>query len=83
MVESLVKRIAAAWREHFARTVAVKFNCFFLMPFVDEFPSALREKIDDLFADAKEPKKIGTAFTFFLISASRFVLRPRIRPPRP
>jgi len=38
---------AAAWREHFARTVAVKFNCFFLMPFVDDFPLYLREKLDD------------------------------------
>ncbi|KAH8096322.1 hypothetical protein JL720_3687 [Aureococcus anophagefferens] len=47
IVGSLVRRIAAAWREHFARTVAVKFNCFFLMPFVDDFPLYLREKLDD------------------------------------
>jgi len=53
-----VKRIASAWREHFARTVVVKFNCFFLMPFVDEFPLALREKIDDLFSAAKEKRTI-------------------------
>ena len=58
MVENLVKRIASAWREHFARTVVVKFNCFFLMPFVDEFPLALREKIDDLFSAAKEKRTI-------------------------
>eukprot|EP00633_Aureoumbra_lagunensis_P007989 CAMPEP_0197318858 /NCGR_PEP_ID=MMETSP0891-20130614/52725_1 /TAXON_ID=44058 ORGANISM="Aureoumbra lagunensis, Strain CCMP1510" /NCGR_SAMPLE_ID=MMETSP0891 /ASSEMBLY_ACC=CAM_ASM_000534 /LENGTH=954 /DNA_ID=CAMNT_0042809499 /DNA_START=272 /DNA_END=3136 /DNA_ORIENTATION=- len=56
MVEHLVKRIAAAWREHFARTVAVKFNCFFLMPFVDDFPLRLRQRLDDLFdtAEARE-----------------------------
>jgi len=47
VVGSLVRRIAAAWREHFARTVAVKFNCFFLMPFVDDFPLYLREHLDD------------------------------------
>jgi len=49
LVTDLVKRIAGAWREHFARTVAVKFNCFFLMPFVDEFPLVLRKHLDDLF----------------------------------
>lgn len=49
MVAVLVKRIASAWREHFARTVAVKFNCFFLVPFVDRFPLTLRESLDDVF----------------------------------
>lgn len=49
LVAALVKKIAAAWREHFARTVAVKFNCFFLVPLVDRFPLQLREALDDVF----------------------------------
>ena len=30
-----------SWRVHFSRTVAMKFNCFFLMPFLDDFPTYL------------------------------------------
>ena len=31
----------SSWRVHFSRTVAMKFNCFFLMPFLDDFPGYL------------------------------------------
>ena len=41
VVTALVQFIIRSWRDHFARTVAMKFNCFFLMPFLDDFPSFL------------------------------------------
>ena len=43
VVSALVQHIMVSWREHFARAVAMKFNCFFLMPFVDDFPFYLRQ----------------------------------------
>lgn len=47
VVSALVQHIMLSWREHFARAVAMKFNCFFLMPFVDDFPFYLRQVNDD------------------------------------
>lgn len=38
VIVTLVQYIITSWRNHFARTVAMKFNCFFLMPFLDDFP---------------------------------------------
>ncbi|CAM9746455.1 unnamed protein product [Ascophyllum nodosum] len=49
VVSSLVEHIMLGWREHFARAVAMKFNCFFLMPFVDDFPSYLRQELDKVY----------------------------------
>lgn len=68
IVATLVKRIAAAWREHFARTVAIKFNCFFLVPFVDDFPLELRKSLDDVFDDDE------TAAEFFDLNGARKAL---------
>ena len=41
VITALVQYIIRSWRSHFARTVAMKFNCFFLMPFLDDFPAYL------------------------------------------
>ena len=41
VVTAIVQHIIKTWTDHFARTVSMKFNCFFLMPFLDEFPSYL------------------------------------------
>ena len=38
VVTAIVQYIIKSWTEHFARTVAMKFNCFYLMPFLDDFP---------------------------------------------
>jgi hypothetical protein len=38
VVTAIVQYIIRTWIDHFARTVAMKFNCFFLMPFLDDFP---------------------------------------------
>ncbi|KAG5186216.1 hypothetical protein JKP88DRAFT_309594, partial [Tribonema minus] len=49
VVAALVRHVMASWREHFARGVAMKFNCFFLMPFVDAFPFYLRAELDKVY----------------------------------
>lgn len=49
LVQSLVQFIVSSWRNHFARSTAMKFNCFFLMPFLDEFPEFLRSELDKMY----------------------------------
>ena len=49
VVTALVQFIIRSWRDHYARTVAMKFNCFFLMPFLDEFPAFLRQELDVMY----------------------------------
>ena len=49
VVVTLVQYIITSWRNHFAKTVAMKFNCFFLMPFLDDFPSYLRDELDKMY----------------------------------
>ena len=36
----------AGIRDHVVQSVELKFNCFFLMPVVDTFPTRLREDIE-------------------------------------
>ncbi len=52
VVSSLIQYIIRSWREHFARSVAMKFNCFFLLPFIDDFPSYLRSELDKMYSRA-------------------------------
>jgi len=44
-----VQHIVRAWRMSFAQNVAMKFNCFFLLPFMDEFPFYLRSRLDKMY----------------------------------
>merc|ERR1711871_757068 len=59
VVTALVQYIIRSWRDHYARTVAMKFNCFFLMPFLDEFPAYLRKELDDIYS---EDSDVGEMF---------------------
>ena len=45
VIGGLVQHIVAQWREVFATTVKTKTNCFFLMPFQEEFPRYLRREL--------------------------------------
>ncbi len=36
----------AGIRDHVVQSVELKFNCFFLMPVVDSFPTRLREELE-------------------------------------
>lgn len=49
VISALVQFIVKSWQDHFARTVAMKFNCFFLLPFIDEFPQYLRDELDRIY----------------------------------
>jgi GTPase SAR1 family protein len=69
VVTALVQYIIRSWRDHFARTVAMKFNCFFLMPFLDDFPAYLRQELDDLYD--------GDVGDLFDIQEARSVLSQR------
>lgn len=46
VVKALIRFILRSWQEQFAKSVVTKFNCFFLLPFIDTFPSYLRKEID-------------------------------------
>lgn len=49
LITSLVQYIISSWRNHFARSTAMKFNCFFLMPFMADFPDYLRTELDKVY----------------------------------
>ena len=46
IVAALVCQIFEGIRDHFVQSVELKFNCFFLMPIVDSFPTRLREELE-------------------------------------
>jgi len=54
VVTCLVQHITRAWRGNFAQQVATKFNCFFLMPFIDQLPYYLRTELDRIYSDNVE-----------------------------
>jgi len=46
IVGALVCQIFESIRDHVVQAAELKFNCFFLMPVVDSFPSKLREDLE-------------------------------------
>ena len=42
---------SAGIRDHVVQAVELKFNCFFLMPVVDSFPTRLREELESAYDD--------------------------------
>ena len=51
VVGGLVQHIVTQWRESFGRQVVTKYNCFFLLPFVDEFQKYLRLELNRIYED--------------------------------
>lgn len=49
VVGGLVQHIVSSWREHFCRSVTTKFNCFFMIPFVDEFHRFIRKELQRVY----------------------------------
>ena len=49
VVGGLVQHIVAQWRETFGRSITTKYNCFFLLPFVDEFHRYLRTELQKVY----------------------------------
>jgi hypothetical protein len=39
----------AGIRDHFVQSVELKFNCFFLMPIIDTFPTRLQEELESAY----------------------------------
>lgn len=48
---ALVCQIFEGIRDHIVTTTELKFNCFFLMPVVDAFPSKLREELESAYEE--------------------------------
>ena len=49
VVAGLVQHIVSQWRLSFCRTVTTKFNCYFMLPFVDEFHRFLRNELQRVY----------------------------------
>ena len=47
VVGGLVQHIVAQWRMQFCNAVVAKFNCYFMLPFVDEFHKFVRMELLD------------------------------------
>lgn len=49
LIGGLVQHIVTGWRETFTRSVTTKFNCYFLLPFVDDFHKYLRRELQSVY----------------------------------
>jgi hypothetical protein len=49
VVGGLVQHIVSGWREQFCKSVTTKFNCYFMLPFVDEFHRFMRKELQRLY----------------------------------
>jgi hypothetical protein len=49
VVGGLVQHIVSSWRDQFCRSVTTKFNCYFMLPFVDEFHRFMRRELQRLY----------------------------------
>ena len=64
IVAALVCQIFEGIRDHFVQSVELKFNCFFLMPIVDAFPTRLREELEAAYEeDLDEVFDVGAVRT--------------------
>ncbi len=70
VVGGLVQHIVSQWRETFARSVTTKFNCYFLLPFVDEFHKYLRIELQKVYEGEGE-----TLSDIFDLAAARKALQ--------
>jgi len=67
VVGGLVQHIVTHWREQFCQTVTTKFNCFFMLPFVDDFHRFIRRELQNIY----EGEGNELADVFDLTSARR------------
>jgi hypothetical protein len=73
VVGGLVQHIVAGWRLQFCGSVVTKFNCYFMLPFVDEFHRFIRKELQKLY-DGDED---GLAEVFDLAAARRSLKKTR------
>lgn len=72
VVGGLVQHIVSQWRDTFARSVTTKFNCYFLLPFVDDFHKYLRQELQKVYDGEGE-----TLSDVFDLIAARKALQQR------
>lgn len=48
-IVALVQQLFSGIRDYLVQAAEMKFNCFFLMPVIDEFPTKLREEVEAAF----------------------------------
>jgi len=51
LISHLVQHIVSQWRTNFCKSTIQKLNCYFLMPFLDEFSKYLRLQLDNVNMD--------------------------------
>jgi len=73
VVGRLVQHIVAQWRESFSRNIAMKYNCYFLLPFIDEFHRYLRQEMQKVY----EGKGDNLCDVFDIISARKSLIKLR------
>jgi hypothetical protein len=66
VVGGLVQHIVGSWREQFCRSVTTKFNCYFMLPFVDEFHRYIRNELHKAYDG-----EAGTASDVFDLASVR------------
>jgi hypothetical protein len=49
VVTGLVQYIVASWQSSFCKTVTTKYNCYFLLPFVDQFHRFMRKELQKIY----------------------------------
>ncbi|GMH81326.1 hypothetical protein TL16_g08895 [Triparma laevis f. inornata] len=59
VINALVGHLSFKWRSNFARQVATKFNCFFLLSFMDEFNEYLRLELNKVYSNTSSLSSSG------------------------
>ena len=59
LVGGLVQHIVTQWRESFGRSVTTKYNCFFLMPFLEDFHRFMRQELQKVYEGEED---LGNVF---------------------
>jgi hypothetical protein len=65
VVGGLVQHIVSHWRIQFCQSVTTKFNCYFMLPFVEEFHRYIRRELQKVYDGEAD----GLADVFDLTSA--------------
>lgn len=71
LVSGLVQHIVSQWREAFGRSVTTKYNCFFLMPFVEDFHRYMRHELQKVYEGEEDLSNV------FDLGSARKALRQR------
>eukprot|EP00984_Skeletonema_dohrnii_P036091 scaffold36657_cov139-Skeletonema_dohrnii-CCMP3373.AAC.2 len=74
VVGGLVQHIVQQWREAFCKSAITKFNCYFMLPFVDDFHIFLRRELHKI----SEGESNSELADIFDLSAARRALQTQV-----